>query len=265
MVRSSLVAWSGALMVFVALQEPDESSLDEPSWGEPLWRVAGSASMRDGADSKPFDDGLDEQAAFCEQKSLQLMAAAGRMSFDGIHVERPSDDERKRLFGVLSREIEHYPPGFLAQVGLRGVAFTRGTHRGGRSLGGVAFPGGHVILDAETRDPVWVIHHEFFHTIEQSGQLSFDGWEALNPPEFTYQGDAWQGSPKKSPCFVSAYATSNPRDDRAEVFAAMMVHKVPDDACSRAKAQALARSLAALRPRLPAAVVAHLPEPVACE
>lgn len=64
---------------------------------------------------------------------------------------------------------------------------------------------------------------------------------------------------------MSAYATSNPRDDRAEVFAAMMTRRLPDDACSQAKARARALSLVALQPRLPAAVVAYLPEPVACE
>jgi len=79
-----------------------------------------------------------------------------------------------------------------------------------------------------------VIHHEFFHVIDlrDDGELyRDDGWAALNPKGFRYgtggkdaQGDATVSLAEGvAPGFVSRYAMTAVEEDKAEVFAHMMV------------------------------------------
>ena len=79
-----------------------------------------------------------------------------------------------------------------------------------------------------------VLHHEFFHIIDWVEDKSFDkddAWNALNPPEFTYGmgGEAEQDNPFTSdltedpPGFLNQYSRSGLIEDKAEVFAYMVV------------------------------------------
>jgi hypothetical protein len=79
-----------------------------------------------------------------------------------------------------------------------------------------------------------VIHHEFFHIIDWCDDNSLDrdeAWTALNPPGFEYGtgGEAQQGNPFTSvltedePGFLNQYSSSALREDKAEIFAYMVV------------------------------------------
>lgn len=79
-----------------------------------------------------------------------------------------------------------------------------------------------------------VIHHEFFHIIDWCDDDSLDKddeWNALNPPEFTYGmgGEAEQDDPLTSkvtedpPGFLNQYSRSGLKEDKAEIFAYMVV------------------------------------------
>jgi hypothetical protein len=79
-----------------------------------------------------------------------------------------------------------------------------------------------------------VIHHEFFHIIDlrDDGKLYEDErWSNLNPPKFKYGpgGAKLQSDPtvtttgKDEPGFLNRYATAGVEEDKAEVFAHMIV------------------------------------------
>jgi hypothetical protein len=79
-----------------------------------------------------------------------------------------------------------------------------------------------------------VIHHEFFHIIDlrDDGKLYEDErWSNLNPPRFKYgQGGAkLQSDPtatttgKDEPGFLNRYAAAGVEEDKAEIFAHMIV------------------------------------------
>lgn len=89
-----------------------------------------------------------------------------------------------------------------------------------------------------------VIHHEFFHIIDlrDDGKLYEDErWSKLNPPDFKYGkgGAALQNDPtvtttgRDAPGFLNRYAASGVEEDKAEVFAHMMVE--PKAMADRAK------------------------------
>jgi hypothetical protein len=89
-----------------------------------------------------------------------------------------------------------------------------------------------------------VLHHEYFHIIDykDDGQLyRDDAWSALNPPDFKYGagGKTAQGDPSigvwtdKNPGFLDKYAMTGVEEDKAEVFAAMVID--PDFMAVRVK------------------------------
>jgi hypothetical protein len=79
-----------------------------------------------------------------------------------------------------------------------------------------------------------VIHHEFFHIIDlrDDGKLYRDErWAALNPPEHQY-GSGGRNAQEKSntsvltnqfPGFLNHYSTTGVEEDKAEIFANLMV------------------------------------------
>lgn len=89
-----------------------------------------------------------------------------------------------------------------------------------------------------------VIHHEFFHIIDlrDDGKLYEDErWSNLNPPKFKYGpgGAKMQSDPtvtttgRDEPGFLNRYAAAGVEEDKAEVFAHMIVE--PNMILERAK------------------------------
>jgi hypothetical protein len=79
-----------------------------------------------------------------------------------------------------------------------------------------------------------VIHHEFFHVIDfrDDGELYHDAsWEALNPADFKYGNggrnaqdiDTTSVLTDKWPGFLNHYSTTGVEEDKAEMFAHMIV------------------------------------------
>lgn len=115
-----------------------------------------------------------------------------------------------------------------------------------------------------------VIHHEFFHIIDlrDDGQLYEDErWARLNPPGFKYGpgGVRLQDDPtvtvtgKEAPGFLNRYGMSGVEEDKAELFAHMMVEpevvadRARRDAYVRAKVERMRELLEQFSPRMDAA------------
>jgi hypothetical protein len=112
-----------------------------------------------------------------------------------------------------------------------------------------------------------VIHHEFFHIIDyrDDGEVSTDiRWMALNPARFKYGpgGKSQQHDPsgsllsEETPGFLTRYSTAAVEEDKAEVFAHMMVnvHAVEErakkDGVIRAKIQQMSELLQIFCPQV---------------
>jgi hypothetical protein len=145
---------------------------------------------------------------------------------------------------------------------------------GGRRAGGLTLDGrGVILLDVgrtvpgRDNDLRHAIHHEMSHICD--GAFSRDvgrdaRWSRLNPIDCAYGGEEVvralevlgedPGGRPDTVGFLSHYAMASPREDRAEVFTAMMIHPedlrtIADrDAIVRAKCQLLRSELVGWNP-----------------
>lgn len=105
-----------------------------------------------------------------------------------------------------------------------------------------------------------VIHHEYFHVIdERLGNMRLDpDWNALNPPGFKYGsgGEKMRTSgvgelTDRIPAYLTPYGTSAVEEDKAELFAHLIVdpsfvsQRASKDAFLRAKVELLKKRLGA--------------------
>ena len=115
-----------------------------------------------------------------------------------------------------------------------------------------------------------VIHHEFFHIVDykDDGEVYADEqWAALNAPGFKYGGGgkSAQGESNASiltdkvPGFLTTYATTGVEEDKAELFANLLVDfayvekRARKDKVLAAKAERMRELLAAFCPEMNAA------------
>lgn len=112
-----------------------------------------------------------------------------------------------------------------------------------------------------------VIHHEFFHLIDyrDDGQIYRDDrWSALNPAGFTYGTGGRNAQNQRStsvltaekPGFVNHYSTTGVEEDKAELFANLIVDhayvesRVGKDVVLRAKVERIKEQLAEFCPEM---------------
>ena len=136
----------------------------------------------------------------------------------------------ERFFRALNR----LPASFVAKSGLKYVTFVTGLHLNNVPAAGVA-SGETIWLAADCS--IKTIYHELYHIFDPPGKTK--QWLKLNPPGFVYTGSAFRQEKlskfkrkrmsgnleenRYKDDFVSRYAMSNEREDRAETFAFMIV------------------------------------------
>ena len=163
----------------------------------------------------------------------------------GGSAEDPSDDEVAKVAAAMVREFGQYPDGFLRRAGVEGIVFVRDLFvqedGGARSAAAYVFEN-RLFLDVVLADRaiqagtrVRFIHHLIWHWLdERAGTMWNDPeWEALNPADFEYgvysrggvhETRAGSGSLSTDyPGFLNLYSTGNLPDDKAEVYAYLMV------------------------------------------
>ncbi|MCC6525952.1 MAG: hypothetical protein IT373_25120 [Polyangiaceae bacterium] len=159
---------------------------------------------------------------------------------------------------LVAQELALYPASWLARIGLRNVVLCEGLAEDGRAIPSLPNVRESLLVDVSGA-PAYLqrlVHHEIFHfaDVADDGQLLSDrAWEALNAPGFRYLGSgrgAREPEPgwpwHDAPGFVSRYATSALEEDKAELFALMMV--APRRAAELAMGDpVLATKVAALR------------------
>jgi hypothetical protein len=162
---------------------------------------------------------------------------SGNALVDGLQVDASKIANYAKLFG---EEFSVYPSEAVRRCRLRRVVLCNELTVEGRPCGAIADPE-HATLYFDVSYQYKTeklrrsaIHHEFFHMIDysSSSNLRQDRWVALNPPAFKYGtgGLSAQDNPTsgvltdKYPGFLNHYSTTAVAEDKAEVFANLIVN-----------------------------------------
>lgn len=188
---------------------------------------------------------------------------------DGAEAGRADADSYAALFAF---ELSLYPQELVRKTGLKGVVLCKDLSFAGQNRTAVPdFEHDTLYLDVTRgrHDDLYVrkvIHHEFFHFIDlrDDGHLYEDErWGNLNPPGFKYgQGGAkLQDDPtvtttgRDAPGFLNRYAAAGVEEDKAELFAHMMVEpnmmaaRAEKDKYVRAKVERMRELMSAFSPK----------------
>jgi hypothetical protein len=211
------------------------------------------------------------------RQRVELVWSGGPYGYDydwgGGSAEDPSDDDVARIAPSLARELRRYPEGFLRRAGLDAIVLVRDLFvredGGARSAAAYIFED-RLFLDVPLADRavqagtrVRFVHHILWHRLDELGGTMWEDpeWEALNLPAVEYgvhsRGGVHETRPGSGslsadhPGFLNSYSTGNLPDDKAEVFAYLMVvhswvsERAREDEHLRRKVEAIKARLAA--------------------
>ncbi len=186
------------------------------------------------------ESGSESEAAVSGDLGVTWMQAVFRFSADlghgRVECSPPSERKLREAMEALRVELGRYPPGVLRAARFRRVLACAGLTEAGSPIPSLPNVEQSLLLDVDA--PVAylrrLLHHEIFHFIDfaDDSQLKRDpAWEALNEAGFVY-GEGGRsmrqaGSARLTPDlpgFVTLYATSALEEDKAELFACLMVY-----------------------------------------
>jgi len=141
---------------------------------------------------------------------------------------------------VLKKEIGLYPADFFKPSGLNQIVFAKKLFNGSEPAHGIyRLPRGVMYFDIyrnfrNRQVQRHGIHHEIFHVVSSSMWIDPvmlpGGWDSLNEPGFQYKKEGWDQGVKNSINsmapqlgFATEYGTSTMEEDRAEIFACLML------------------------------------------
>jgi hypothetical protein len=147
-------------------------------------------------------------------------------------------DQLKTYEAIFNKEWALYPPTYIRKAKLDRIVFAAALSVDGQARAAVpAFDGNTMYYDPAlgSYSPHYqrlVVHHEFFHMVDQRMRLLYRDaeWSKLNPVRFKYGsgGALMQTSgvgelTDKIPGFLTPYGTSAIEEDKAELFAHLIV------------------------------------------
>lgn len=184
-----------------------------------------------------------------------------------------ADEEIDSYAPLLAQELSLYPPCLVRMARLERIVLCKQLSFAGQRRGAVPdMEHDTLYLDvcsaSHNRQFVRkVLHHDFFHLLDfrDDGRLLEDSdWSRLNPPEFRYGkgGETAQDNPQTSlasddhPGFLNHYSTTGVAEDKAELFAHLLVEhervvrRAGKDAVLNAKVHRMKALLADLCPEI---------------
>jgi hypothetical protein len=195
------------------------------------------------AEDRPETKARDALARLASVYGIQIVAPDRPFeisTWDGTISGHAPEEYRVGGFArLLDEELSLYPKKLVDQTGLRRIILCEKL-----SFNGESWPS---CAEHERREVFFNvakgldnklykranIHHELFHLIDSriSPRLKSKTWIAINPREFRYRSggaDAQKDADTnpvsdRYPGFVNFYSTSDEAEDRAEVFATLVV------------------------------------------
>lgn len=160
-----------------------------------------------------------------------------------VRCDSPTAVDAKLLAGYLtiaSRELSKYPKTLLKKSNLKGIVIVKNLSVAGQRRAAMPDYQNEILyLDFQrgAHAPAYqahVIHHEFFHLLEQelngSAYFKDPAWAKLNPPGFKYGagGKHQRGNDNfalvhPQPGFINRYSMASIEEDKAEIYAALWI------------------------------------------
>lgn len=200
------------------------------------------------------------------QRGIGMKDAQGRVAVRG---EAPGWIVLSSYSKLVEEEIGLYPAGAWAAQGIEHIILQDPLLDGaGHLLGGMNWRRKAILLNAMSSSRShfagsWAIHHEFFHKIDRWGYDRDRGWSGGRYLEGRPVPEPWDG-PSSRTGFLDNYSQSNPGEDKAQVFAALMCRSkslarlCAQDAELRRKTELMKSRLRTLSPAFDDAFFARL-------
>jgi hypothetical protein len=232
---SGVASWSFSLSVSLLL---------------PAWLFSGDVFAQSGAHAGL----LKELKILAEAYRIKIVTSAPELPVETTHgtVDGKEGDRRKiqDYAGLFVQEFSLYPKDLVRRTQLRRVVLCGDLSFAGQRRNAVPdYEHDTLYLDIDRGSysrsyQRKVIHHEFFHIIDyhDDGSVYEDGrWAALNPADFRYGrgGRESQNLPQTSvlttefPGFLNPYSTTGVEEDKAELFANLLVDPAHVEARAR--------------------------------
>lgn len=239
---------------------PGAAAADAPltvdeALAQAYWNTSDSAPVAESLqEARQYADTLESRYGIRVLLSDQCRDAAALCDRDITLTDTMTADEElaavNTALDALARTLSLYPDGFTAQfrngMGEGGVRFLLvSAIASDYGVVGVTYESAdwqNIALDIRMSDSLdSLICHELWHATENRilskdyAAIDPDTWNALNPPGFTYCGDAtlsndlrqWTlySCAPEDVCFVDGYACVDAREDRARIMEYFMVHE----------------------------------------
>jgi hypothetical protein len=178
----------------------------------------------------------------------------------------------ERYIPLFLAEIQLYPPELITRVRLKRIVLCEELAFAGQLRAAVPdFEHNTYYLDVSrgAHNKTYqqkVIHHDFFHIVDEvNGKLYRDErWSALNPADFKYGNGGTNAQNRadtavltdKYPGFLNHYSTTGVEEDKAEVFANLIVDgpyvagRIETDRVLKSKVERLKEELVAFCPEV---------------
>lgn len=147
----------------------------------------------------------------------------------------PPPEQTERAAAVLHEELGRYPRSFIEKTRLRRVLVCDDLRERGKPIPSLPNYLSTLVLDVDA-PPTYLrrlVHHELYHFVDLADDQEVKNdadWAALNDRWFVYgDGGRFMREPRSGeltdglPGFLSKYSTSAVEEDKAEVFAFLMV------------------------------------------
>jgi hypothetical protein len=133
---------------------------------------------------------------------------------------------------MLAREMKKYPEEFFRQIDVGRILLCKNLRAKNFTTGQVLalamyLPEFVMVIDVTVKDKFATIHHELFHFVDFLPDYSMDEpmWAKLNPAGFKYDSKLWAESlvDSKTKGFISQYSRASVAEDKAELFACLVM------------------------------------------
>lgn len=190
-------------------------------------------------------------ALLCELRKLYKIeiVADEKLHDPFINFELPSREESTAFLEFLRDELAHYSAATIERMQLDRILLCTQLAKLDQSISGCAsmslFPDSLPLRMLFRKNTIYLateycnkiegrisIHHELFHAIEAHDKswpkYCDPHWPSFNPPAFRYQDDVGftesENYPLNCDGFLTSYSMQSVREDKAELFAHMIVN-----------------------------------------
>jgi hypothetical protein len=254
--------WVACAQMFVSTSCTETVPIDLPPPSQP---TATAATTKASPDDEPRETPV---AFIIEHPVFPVQTQDGLINGKAVPARRRLTAEL--YHSRLGDEIRLYPDTLLKQIKLRQIVLCDElSFNATKCFSFTDVEQGTIYMNVQTNvddDRIrWTIHHELFHQLDYAGDSRLDpdpAWESLNPIGFRYFADAERlqtdpaaaGRETGIKGFVNRYATASPTEDKAELYALLVVEpeearrRLADDDVLRRKAAKIRQMIDAFGP-----------------